>query len=305
MRSVYLAIACCTLLAAQTTRTYLYDGLGDRVRGPVTEVRGDSRTEVVESLNGRSVPVEQVEERVLSTDGSTKTVERIIRRYDPAGAPAGTERIVDRITQRPDGSTSVESSLYRRDISGNLTLAERASTQVRRSGATESASTVVERPGIDGSFQVAERREVVKEQSATRDTRNAVLLRRDENGRFMEAEKENVETSKNGEQTVSNAARYQLGSSGRLELATQTVTTAVKRQDGSQSIIEDVYARQSTGLANDNATPRLKEQRVIERAVTAGGITETVALRQPSPGDPGRLGPPRKVAETVCKGKCE
>ena len=38
-----------------------------------------------QSINGRTVPMEQVEERVLRNDASGKVTERIIRRYDPQG----------------------------------------------------------------------------------------------------------------------------------------------------------------------------------------------------------------------------
>lgn len=304
MRCVWLCIAACAALSGQTTRTYTIDGLGDRTGGSTYDVLGDSRTELVRTMNGRSVPAEQVEERVLSNEGGVKTVERVIRRYDPTGSPLGRERVVERIAKASDGSVSIQSSTYRRDISGNMTLAERAATQARTSGGSTTETTVIERPSIDGSFQTAERREVVSDESPARDRKNTGVYVRDDSGRFVESLKETVETTKNGDQSVANAARYQLGSSGRLELAAQTVTTSVKRADGSQSIVEDVYTQQTTGVANQDGAPKLKEQRLIDRKVTADGAAETVSLRVPSLGDPNRLGPARKVAESVCKGKC-
>jgi hypothetical protein len=306
MRSVWLGLAAGALLCGQSIHTYVIDGLGDRIRGPQIDVRGDSRTETMQTLNGRSVPVERVEARGLRSEGELKVIERVIRRFDQTGAPIGVDRVVEEVTKLPGGSSSVRTSTYRGDVNGNLQLAERAATEIRKSGGTETVSSVIERPSIDGTFQVAEKQTVVTGQSPTRDVRNAVTYLRDENGHFYEASKEAAETTKSGAESVDNAARYLVGTSGRLELAEQTVRTAVKRPDGSESIVLDVYTQQTPGLANDSPTgkPRLKEQRVIERRVDRDGATEVVSLRQPSLADPGLLGPPRKVSESVCKGKC-
>ncbi len=307
MRSLWWGLAACALLCGQSIRTYTFDGLGDRIRGPQTEVGGDSRTETMQTLNGRSVPVEQVEERVVRSEGPLKVVERVIRRFDQTGAPIGLDRIVEEVTQLQGGSSSVRSSTYRRDVNGNMQLTERAATETRKSGPTETVSSVIERPSIDGTFQVSERQTVVTDQSPTREVRNAVKYLRDENGRFYEAAKETEETTKSGAESVDNAARYLVGTSGRLELAEQTVRTAVKRSDGSESIVLDVYTQQTPGLSNDSSTgkPHLKEQRVIERRVDRDGVTEVVSIRQPSLADPDLLGPSRKVSESVCKGKCQ
>jgi hypothetical protein len=260
----------------------------------------------MQTLNGRSVPVEQVEERVVRSEGSLKVVERVIRRFDQTGAAIGMDRIVEEVTQLNDGLSSVRSSTYRRDVNGNMQLAERTATEIRKAGGTETVSSVIERPSIDGTFQVTEKQTVVTVQSPAREVRNAVKLLRDENGRFYEAAKETEETTKSGAESVDNAACYRVGTSGRLELAEQTVRTAVKRPDGSESVVLDIYTQQTPGLANKDATgkPHLKEQRVIERRVDRNGVTEVVSMRQPSLADPGILGPSRKVSESVCKGKC-
>ena len=53
-----------------------------------TKTANSSETLVTtQSINGRTVPMEQVEERVLRNDASGKVTERIIRRYDPQGNP--------------------------------------------------------------------------------------------------------------------------------------------------------------------------------------------------------------------------
>jgi len=50
----------------------------------------------------------------------------------------------------------------------------------------------------------------------------------------------------------------------------------------------------------------LTEKRIIERQKTSGGaIVETQTVQLPSVSDLGRLEPPRKVGETICRGECE
>ncbi len=48
---------------------------------------GSQTTVTTQSINGRTVPMEQVEEQVLRNDSSGKVTERIVRRYDPQGNP--------------------------------------------------------------------------------------------------------------------------------------------------------------------------------------------------------------------------
>ena len=44
-------------------------------------------TERMQSINGRMVPLERVEERVLRDDASGRVVERLIHRFDATGNP--------------------------------------------------------------------------------------------------------------------------------------------------------------------------------------------------------------------------
>jgi hypothetical protein len=305
MRSIVIWAVAALAVAAQTTiRTYSYDGLGDRIRGPVVDVTGDSRTEKLQNINGRSVPLEQVEQRVVRSDGTTKVIERITKRFDPNGNLTGTDRVVEEQTKLAGGGSTVQATAYRSDVNGNMQPVERSVTETKQAGNVTTSESVIDRPALNGEFQTAEKQTVVTDQSPTHDVRNAVVYRRDENGRFYEALKETVDRQKSAGQTVENAAQYTVGTSGRLELASQTVRTAVKQPDGSESIVVDVYGQETPGLANSGETPRLTSQQVIDRKVRNGEVDEVVSLRQPSLADPNRLGPPRKIAETVCKGKC-
>ena len=52
---------------------------------------GSEITEMRQSVNGRMVPLERVEEKVLRDDASGRLVERIIHRYDAQGNPTAPE----------------------------------------------------------------------------------------------------------------------------------------------------------------------------------------------------------------------
>src|SRR5688572_11279021 len=54
---------------------------------------GSTRAETTRSLNGRTVPLESAEDRVISDTPSGRTVERIMRRYDQTGALSMTDRV--------------------------------------------------------------------------------------------------------------------------------------------------------------------------------------------------------------------
>jgi hypothetical protein len=183
---------------------------------------------------------------------------------------------------------------------------ERSVTETRDSGATQTSEIVIERPSVDGTLQPAERRLIVDDRAPSRESSSTVVYRRDDNGRFYEAVKETVETQSTDGRSVQNSAHYAVGASGRLELYEQAVKTTLKRKDGTESVIVDVYAPETPGRSNASGdrTPKLKEQQVIERRSSNGEIAETVSLRQPTISDPDHLGPGRTIRETVCKGKC-
>src|SRR5579862_7871650 len=75
-----------------------------------------------QSINGRSVPMEEVEERILRNDSSGKLTERIIHKYDPQGNPLPPARETIEEQKRPDGSSTIQSTTYRTDINGNMQI---------------------------------------------------------------------------------------------------------------------------------------------------------------------------------------
>jgi len=119
-------------------------------------IQGGTRTERVQSIDGRMVPLESVEERVLRDDAGGKVIERIIRRFSAHGDPGPVER--ERIEQEKHGNeTTTRMSRYRNDINGSPALIERSMTQTTQSGESKQSQTVVERPSVNGGLAVAER----------------------------------------------------------------------------------------------------------------------------------------------------
>ncbi len=308
MTACVLFLSATALACAQTTiQTYVFDAEGNRTRGPEVDVRGDVRTELLPSINGRSVPLEKVEERVIRDDGTSKLIERTIQRFDQTGHLAQTERVSEERTRQADGGSQVRATTYRTDVNGNMQLFERSSTEIRKTGEALTSDVVVERPSINGSLEKAEKRFITDDQTPSHDSRSTVIYRRDDNGGFHEAVKETVNTQTDDGRSVQNSARYAVGSSGRLELYEQAVRTTVKRKDGTESTVVDLYSSERPGSSNASGdrTPKLNEEQLIERRSANGQVYEVLSMREPSASDPNRLGTARRIKETVCTGKCE
>lgn len=277
---------------AQTTveRTVI-SGLGDPLPTPNIVTTGNTATERIRSINGRTVPLERVEERVIKSDDSGRVVERIRRLYGPNGNLSETVKTVEEEQKLANGGSIVRASTYRTDVNGNLQPVERTSTRTDVSGDSKTLNTTVERPSINGGFQLAEKRETSENPAAS----NTIVYRTGENGGMYEALRETaVRTHDAGGAIVENAAQYAVGTSGKLELAQQTVTRTLKQPDGRESTTVDILRPQ-----------QLKQQKVVERRPIAGGFEEVVSLRQATLANPDRLGAPRVVRETTCRGKCD
>jgi hypothetical protein len=297
------------MLAAQESRTYSSSSLdinGHRVYDPqVTLTKskdGTERTEKMQSLNGRLVPLETVEDRVVRDDASGKVVERSIRRYDSEGRPTQPEKVVIEQT-----STTVRTTVYRGDLNGNMPAVERSVTETHKNGSTENSDTVVERRSLDGSFEAVEKRSAVKTESSGGYQENATTYRRGANG-FYEALRVVTEHNESGGTATDNVAEYEPGSQGNLESHSQSVRTISKRPDGSQSAQVDLFSKRVPGIArsSDAHGLQLEERQIIERRSDSGdAMTETVSVRRPTVSDPGALGPPKVISETVCRGQCK
>jgi hypothetical protein len=313
-RCILTALAFALSLAAQNSNvssTTQFDINGNRVAdGPTISQTGsdnESRTTVTtQSINGRSVPLEQVEERVLRNDASGKVTERITRRYDPQGNPLPPVRETIEEQKRPDGSSTVQSTTYRGDINGNMQVIERMVTDTQKNGSGETSDTLVQRPTADGLQTVEKRSQVVSKQGDSYQS-ETTTYRNDGNGGFYPAVRQTTEHVAQGSEVSENSAEYERGPTGELQLHGQTVTKTVTHPDGSKDAVVDIYSRNAPGTVSGNESGlKLTEQQMIDSAPGPGNtVVQTLSVRRPTVSDPGTLGPPRQLSQTVCKGDCK
>lgn len=315
MKSCIIATLACSLsLTAQdssVSTTTTVDINGNVVRdGPSisqTKSTNESRiTVTTQSINGRNVPLEQVEERVLRNDSSGKVTERITRRYDPQGNPLPLVRETIEEQKRPDGGSTVQSSTSRTDINGNMQVIERSVTDTQKSGSGETSETQVQRPTANGLQTVEKQSQVVSKQG-TGFQAESTTYRSDGNGGFYPAVRQTTERTVQGSEVSDSSAEYEKGPNGELQLHGQTVTKTVTRPDGLKDAVVDIYSRNVPGTVTGNESGlKLQEEQTIESAPGPGNsVVQTISVRRPTVSDPGTLGPPRQLSQTVCKGDCK
>jgi hypothetical protein len=302
---VCLAVICIFSHAQEITR-YSTDVNGRRVvDGQISTVRSNGdfvRMERTQSVNGREVPLEQVEERVLRDDAGGKLLERIIKRFDATGVPGDRERVL--IEQNADGSR-IAATTYRSDVNGAMAPVEKSITEVQKSGSTTTADTTIQRPSLNGYFEKAERRQVVIEEMGATVRQNISIERRDPNGGFVEAYREVKEVVKADGKVTENTAVYEPGLRGEMRLSSQAVATTLQLPGGRTVTEVNLFSVSVPGTSGDpTGRPQVKEQQIIERKPSNGGFVETLSVRRPSLSDPTRLGPAQLLYETVCKGNC-
>jgi hypothetical protein len=311
-RFIVSTIASAVLLSAQqssVTNTTAVDINGRRVaEGPaVVHSKSDGRsetTEVLQSVNGRMVPVQRVQERVLRDDSSGRVVERVIRQFDQTGNPTAPAKEIIEEQKRPDGSSTRQVSSYRGDINGSMQLIEKSITQVQTSGSTENAETVLQRPTVNGSLETVEKQNVVKVKQPSGYTEDKTTYRRDGNGGFRAAVRETTEHSEQGQQASDSTAEYELGTTGQLQLHSQKVTKTITAADGSKDQVVDLFGQNVPGTVDPGGL-KLYEQQLIQKKQRPNEVTETVSVRRPTVSDPKVLGSARQISETVCRGKCD
>ena len=293
-----------------TTGSYTYDLNGQKVSGDqLVQTKSDgavTTTEQSDSINGRTVPRVKTEERVVSQEGGHTVIERLIRRYSLTGDPGPPEKQVIDEDKRPDGSSTTRTTVYRGDLNGQLQLAERTTIDTRKQGSTVNSDTVVERPTVNGSLDPVERVQSVEQARGTGTQKTSDIYRRDMNGQFYEAVRRVTDQQTNNNVVTENDAEYELGPEGNMRLHSQMVKKSTKNADGSEQEQVDVFAPAVWGTARDpNGALALQEQQTIERRPAGKDtVVETLTVRRPSVSDPTRLGDPRQLSETVCKGKC-
>jgi hypothetical protein len=308
------ATLCVSCLAAQdsTVRLNAPDINGRRVDQGVQVTsskspNGSSVTERLQSINGRMVPWERVEERVLRDDASGRVVERWVRHYDQTGNPTPPEKSMIEESKRSDGGSTLRTTTWRGDLNGHLAVAERSVQEIVKRGSSETAETVTERPTLNGSLETVEKTSSEKTRTSNGFAENTVIYRKGASG-FYEAVRLVKEHTDAPGQSVDNTAEYEVGSTGALELHSQDMRRTVKRADGSEEINIDSFGKAVDGTAR-SASDRglvLKEREVIERTPVAGNaVKETYSVQRPVLADPSRLAPAKIIAEAVCKGKCD
>ena len=302
MRAFCLMMICCALVAAQSS--YTYDAGGRRVESG--KLNGGTYTvETAPSLNGRTAPLERVEERVVREDATTRVVERQVRRYDPNGNPGQMEKVRIEERKNPDGTTATETVTWRADVNGRLEIAERTRAQVRPAGDVVRSDVTIERPTLNGGFEAVEKRSATERKTGPGVQQEIVTLRRDSSGRFSEALRQVTEKTEKDGRTTENAAQFELGPTGRLELASQTVSRSVKNPDGSQRTELEVYRTGASGRVS-GGQPQLIEQQLVERRPGEGGtVVESLSVRRPAVDGTKPSGSYQKVSERVCKGECK
>lgn len=301
-------------LAAQDTSTYKTTSVdinGRRVATGAEVVTKQSKTasettEILQSINGRRVPVERVEEHVIREDASGKVIERIIHRYDRTGNPAPPQRVVIEESKAADGSSTIRTTKYSGDINGRMHVMERATTQKQVSGSSQTADTVVERPTLNGGFDTVEKQTTVVVKQANGYEEAAITYRKDPSGSFYPALRRVTDHSEAGNVVSENTAEYERGATGQLELHGQVVRKTEKRANGAEDVHVDIFGKNVPGVVNDTSAMQLKEHQIIERRpASGGGVLETLSVQRPTVSDAKRLGPPMPISETVCRGKCD
>jgi hypothetical protein len=267
---------------------------------------GSVTTETTQSINGRTVPLERVEERVLRNDSSGKVTERIVHRYDPQGNPMPDLKQTIEEQKRSDGSSSIQSTTYRGDVNGNMQIVERSVTDTQTNGSSETSETVVQRPTANGLQTVEKQSQVVSKLGKDYQA-ESTTYRSDGNGGFFTAKRETTSHTEKGPETADNQAEYERGPDGQLQLHGQTVTKTVTRADGLRDAVVDVYSRNVPGTVSGNESGlKLQEEQVIDSSAGPGNtVVQTVNVRRPTVSDPGVLGPPRQLSQTVCHGDCK
>jgi hypothetical protein len=303
----FYPLLCAGLAFGQSaTREYTTDINGHRVESGQFLASDGDRAELTQSINGRKVPLERTEIKVLTDQPNHRVTETIVRRYDATGQLASTERTVSDEQKNAGGSTT-QATLYRSDANGRLQESERRTIEAQIQGGTTTADVTIARTGMSGSWETAEKRKIVTvtEGATTRET-ETVARPAQGNLAFTEISRQVKESTKSGATTTSNTAHYELDYRGKMSVIRQETATTTKQSDGTEVTELNLFAPSSYGVAREGeGGSKLREQQTIVRKESAGVVTETTAVRRPTLADPNRLGEPNVISNLVCTGKCQ
>ena len=265
---------------------------------------GDSAL-LTQSINGRNVPLERSEAKVLTDQPNHRVIETIVRRYDATGQLISTQRTVSD-EQKSGGRSTIQATVYRSDTNGRLLESERRTIESQTQGGTTTAEVTIARTGMSGTWETAEKRKVVTVTEGDR-TRETETIARPAPGNltFIEMARDVRETAKSGTTTTANTVHYELDYVGKMSLIRQETATTTKQGDGSEVTELNLYAPSIYGVAREGqASSKLREQQTVVRKENAGVVTETTSVRRPTLSDPNRLGDPNVISNLVCTGKC-
>jgi len=311
-----LTLVPAALLAQSTTATYTVDINGHRVEAITFESSKPSeKTEISQSINGKLVPKEQTEARVVSETPNEKVTETFDRKFDANGQLISTERVLTTERKTPGGGLSTNAAIYRSDVNGAMQEAERRTIETRPLGTetrpqgsirTESDVTIA-RPSVGGGFETVEQRKIVTAIDPNQKHEDETVYRKSTSGDFVPTGRAVTDSRQSGDKTEATVANYEADYTGRMTLLNREASTTVVAKDGKQVVERSIYASASDGVPRDEqGGQKLKEQQTIVRTPGAGGsVTETVSVRRPTLADQARLGAPVQISETVCTGKCQ
>lgn len=303
---VLLCLCAQALWAQSDSITYQPDLNGRR---SVADRRGSSgqgqTTERLQNLNGREVPLERTEERVIREDSRGRVVERITQKFDPNGDRTSTERHVIEETNRPNGST-VRETVYRSDVNGRMREDERRTTESRTQGSRTTVNVTLDRPSLNGGFATVEKRNSTITTTPQQTVTDEHVLRPSGTGGFREEYREVTTEVQNDSQTTSNTAIYEPDVNRRLQLSRQRVETVTQRDDGSQVTETSLYQAAIPGrVYNSRDSQQLYQQEIVDQRIQPdGSVVETTSVRRPTLADPKQLGPAKEIYETICRGNC-
>ncbi len=308
MKYCLLALACAAFSFAEQSSSVLYTvDLNGHVVPEAQYVAHDGdKTLLNESINGHQVPLQSTEVRVLIDQPNHRVTETVVRKYDPTGRLAATERTLADEEKRPGGST-LHATVFRSDLNGNMPESERRVVETRVQGATTTAAVTVSRPGLNGSLEPVETREVVTVTEGDTIHETEDIERPSGNGSaFHEVARQVREETKTPGKTVSSTALYELDYLGKMALSRQDAATVNKTGPGVEVTELNIYAPSAYGIPREaNGAPQLREQQTIVRQESGGAVTETTAVRRPTLADPNRLGEASTISTVVCTGVCK
>ena len=256
-------------------------------------------------LNGLKVPApnsnpDKVVERVLEESAGRKVIERTTTRVD--GQP---EKVRIEETKNSDGSITTQTAVYRGDLNGNLNLAEKRTSDFRKTGDRIEEKVSVQRGTLNGGLEVVERSERSGTQTDKISNLEVRTFRKDQNGSFREAVRQNIERREENGKVTEQVAEYQTANQdGRLELSAQRVSNETKRADGTVVKQVAVYGMARPGRASTVGELKLREEQLIEvRPGNGQNVVESFSVRRPDLD--GRVPADfHKISERVCQKAC-